>query len=1113
MGVRYVPERWRGIIRPDPYLTFDADESGIYDSGGTRVTGISSAAPRTGIAVPAQSTDMALRASGEQTDDLDILCNRRGLPIVDEMSYLWRKDGDGATKYRGCDLPVPMSSWQPVEDTNTRINPHAVTLPDDYVVACYTAVGGATIYSRTREPDDGLWGTEVTVHTLSAGNTYPCMCVIPRVDGYRLMLYHWSQSGTQIRAHHSDDRGATWVDDGVVLREDFDTSSVTQRYRIRAAYLNGQVLLVGHVRYTDSSGDIERDRIVQWASKDGGGSFTHIVTSDGSDFDNAGAWIDLTTWRGEFVLGRLIYDSGTSSVVPAFRRLATAWYPWTSGSDDSSPSALSSAQNWGVYVNPGSPQDQYISEGEMALWTDDLQVLYCAGRHCTGADDGAHPIIRSTDGADSWTVMGDHQTYPAPGYNGSVWWNTGAPGLLFVDPDNQLTEFVGVHQRGRGIIVFNWDRAGVGQNHIGELCLGGWQTVPMPPLSQTMSPQTRVAWDATGCGTHLPSEGLWTNVTGAGASQTLTNSRVVNTGGAGTTVRDSYIFTATVAEGAIFENACEVDSGSHHVILRISDGAANDYYIEARVTSTQVTIWDLNNAGGTQFGSTITHNSQRVVIRLALNSAGGECWVRGDNSSLSTDYLLSDEDRDWTLVGASSTLVNGGGGGNNLVRMETQGLSTAYLDWWAFCAGAFAGLNLSSQPDRLKFGRNLIESPSWAGKGVKLSAVTGPAATGDEWDIEVTADYPPGAMLPTVSPSPRHVHRTTTAIGYNDHTIRWTWQRATSDENIGSIRLGVLMDGLNFGQPSIYLDYGGGYNLAATLGYWSATFARHGDSLVLTSGTGSNSAVIRRDELVGCLAEEIVGGFVTAQARVLENSPGHMDTSSGTSLPLRLLLDRDASAFTATPVLRIYPRRALLIIDLETLSTRLKAIQIRAPLESLAPGPYSPPKYPPETYYEIATFAAGPVWAFGWSPSHGRRLTTEVDVELTTAEDGTDIPYQRQPTRRELTWSWAEGVPMYDTLTQSDPGFMAAKTAGQPLAFRHDTPNEVSDQLRALKGALTPVVVVPRVDESGSGRADHWAAGSFLARIVSSADLDNVRGDEEYDEQARIQELVFREIV
>jgi len=472
-------------------------------------------------------------------------------------------------------------------------------------------------------------------------------------------------------------------------------------------------------------------------------------------------------------------------------------------------------------------------------------------------------------------------------------------------------------------------------------------------------------------------------------------------------------------------------------------------------------------------------------------------------------------DRLWTEVGRTATATNGGAALNSNIRFGVGASSEA--DWyeWPFSAGKYTGNGLYTQPDRLKFGRSLIEAPSWTGEGVKLSAVTGPAATGDLWLIDASADYPNAAMLPTVSPSPRHPYRSETfpSAPVTVTEARWSFTRGLTDSNSMGTRWGVLLDGMNLGGVEVYLYYSGAWNLAGTVGYWSFTGARTGNFIEVTSGGALNSAVIRRDELVGCLVEEITGGTVSAaQARIVANDPGYINTAAGTSVPLRFECD-NAVAFGNSPAIRIHPRRALLVLDLEALSQSFRGIQIRAPFNHPIVGAITAPSWPPEGYAEIATFAAGPLWAWGWSPSHGRRLSTAVDVELTEAEDGTQIPYQRKPAKRILDWSWAEGVPMREVLVEGDPDYMVAATGGDPMAFRHSAPIDVSDQLRSLKGALTPVVVCPRVDNGGSGRPDHWAAGAFLARITGTADIDGVQGDEEYDEQARVQALRFEEVI
>jgi hypothetical protein len=1122
MGDRTTPARFRGLVRPDAGMTWLDSESGHYTAGGVRVSAMSEASPRTGIASPDQSTDMALRASGEQSEDMEIVCNRRGLPGLDEMSYLWRNATDSTIQLRGCDLPVPAAAWEPIDLTNSRYDFHIISTPDDYLVVCYQDFAGVT-YTRTKAPGATSWGSEVTVDTSTIPDGYPCLLVLPRVDGYRLILYRWTDiaSDYSVRGYYSDDQGATWTNDGLVLLSSIDVTTYATRGRLRAAYYNGQILLIGHLVANDTTTDIERDRIVQWASSDGGGRFSRIVISDGLDTANAGAFPDLCVWRGQFVLGRLIYDSGVGGVVAAFRMLATAWNPWTSGSDTSDTSGLTSGQFWGVYVPGGGAADQYISVGELALWVDDVHAVYAASRHCAGTDQGAHPIVRSATGtspgpgsAPVWTVMGDHQTYPG-GNNGSVWWNTGAPGA-FTSVNNELYGITGCHHRARGVIVSSFQVAGAGKtNKYFAIYLGGWQSIPMPGLNQTMTPTTRGAWDHNGAAYHRPSQSIWAYTTSGGTeTEALGPNGTLDQatpGGGGEYIWNTYAQTTTVAQGTICEHHVDVDNGTAYVEVINGNGAAIEYNLQVRITPTFVVLYDLNTPGTI---ASLAYTGTSVRVRLAVRGSSVICWAMsiGLFDADQTSSTLSD--RLWTVVGSIPTATNGGGALAAQIRFGIAPSSAASWMEWMFSAGKYTGNGLYTLPDRLRFGRSLTESPSWAGNAVKLAAVTGPAATGDTWQIEASAEYPVEAMLPTISPSPRHPHRTNTFTAAPATVVeaRWTWTVAAADQQSTSVRWAALLDGLEIPEAEIHLYYSGAYHLAGSVGYWTFAGVKTGEVIRCNSGGALNTAVIRRDELVGCVIEEVTGGTVSAaRAYVTANEPGFMNTSAGNSLNLVVTCD-DLSSFGNSPTVRIHPRRALMVLDLEALSETFSRIQIRAPFNLPAVGAVTAPGWPANGYAEIGTFAAGPLWAWGTTHSWGYRLATDPDTELTTAEDGTRIPYQRAPIRRRWSLSWSDPVAMHE-MYDSSPDYISADAAGKAAAFHRSTPVDVADQLRSLAGSSTVVVYCPAIDSGGTGRPDRWADGAALARIVSSVEIDNVVGDENRDEVGRVQELTLEEEV
>ena len=1120
MGERHVPAHYRGIVKPDETLTWWEAESGFFDGGGVKQSDIQEVTPVTGGATPQDGvvTDMGLRAGGGQEEDLVAQCNRGGLPGLDAAGVLFKLDGQAASLFRGRDLPPPAAACLFLELSAARYFPHAVTTPTDHVVLCWQDIAGNT-YSRTLNPDTLTWGAEVTVDSGAYTNGYPCLIVIPRETGYRLMLYRWasgSGGGHQVRAWHSDDNGATWEAEGPVLLAEVDSTTYPTHYRLRGVYVaeRGQVALFGHLLAVDTAADIERDRVIQWASSDGGTQLTQVELSDGSDTDHAGAWIDVCLWRGEIVLGRLVYDAVSATVVPVFRRLSTAWYPWTSGEDESAPGSgaagLPSAQNWGVYVPGGGAADQYIPEGELALWCSEEQALFAAGRHCAGGDDGACPIIRSPDGADSWTIMGKHPTYPAAANDGSCWWNTGGPGPVVASPNNEPLSFCGVYQRGRGIMITSWRRAGGAYlGYMAAIFLGGWTTVPMPTQGQLLASDARCAWDYNGCGMHLPSEGPWTQVLAGGATEVLTSGRVVATGAAGS-VRNHFSPTTTVAQGYVAEWSLEVNSGTAQCEMRLSDATPIHYEVEVRVTSTTVQLWD--SIAGTQIGSTLTHGHKRLRILLGMRGSTVICYCRGDDTvaALGFQEALTAPDREWEEVAGTLTLSNAPANPGSRVQFRTLTAAVVYWDEWPVSAGKYTGTGIMDQALREKYPGPVVDLPCYLGHGVRVSAVSGPAMYGDAWDIEASAEYPVEAMLPFVDASRRRPHRAG-SLAVANGSYRWSWERAITVEYAMSLRWAAFVDLLNFGGASLHLYYGGVWDAGISLGYWEFTADRYGTTLVVNSGGLPNSGVFRRDELVGCLVEYITGGNVVASYRVVENTPGHTATTVGTSLPVALRVDGGDPADPAQPTVRIYPNRALVIFDLEALSTEIRGVQLRA-THNNALGNATPPQPPPEGYFEIPMLAPGPLWAWGWSPSHGRRLGLAQDVEITEAEDGTDIPYVRQPPRRMLEWTWATGVPTGPHVESNDPDYIAAKTGGSPLAFKFDAPLEVQDQLRALQGAATVVIVCERIDQAGSGGKLQWAHGAFPARLTGTADLDNVRGAESYDEMARIQGISWREV-
>jgi len=1116
MGTRIVPDRMSGILLPDTRLEFWEDESGVFDSGGTKESDLGQASPYAGIAVPGTASECALRSSGNQSASIDVECNRAGLPVLDGLGYLVGDDGATDAELMGCDLPVPLGGHQSVSSNDQRFYPHVipigVEIEDVAAMVVYSDATG-NIYSRT-VTDTEPWTAEVTIDSATVTNTYPCLLRLP---SGRVLCFRWGDSGSdhQVRAWYTDDDGATWAALGPVLEEDLSATTYPTRKRLRAVYLDGVIALFGAVTATDTGAGIWRSRIVQWASSDGGYTFQEVTVSDGSDETKAGAWHDVCVWRGEIILSRLTYtSSGGGGVEIAVRRLPSAWYPWTTADELSQTGSITSGFDLGTFVAPvPATSDGSIAEGELALWADDDTALYMAARHCQGAYDGASPILRSPDGGENWFAPGSSLVYAG---RGQAWhWNGAAATEAY------STTACSVH--GHGLAVYATESTHIGSDRLYSAWLGGWQSVPMPTTDQSIKPTRRTAWHNVGVASHRPDECGWTRFTVGAPTETITPGVLTHTTAAGEQVQYSIIPSGTLAQGMICEHGLEVSQGQAEIRLRLQDATPQDFDCEVRVTPTTILLYD-NNAAA-QVGSTTNYSGGPVAIRCSMEGDAVRIFahIPGDVVALASSAELCGQRRSFAEVAKTPSLTAGAGGGSNQIFFVSTQNSTVYWYWWPFVSNAYCGDHLYTQPNRQKFPRSLVESPSSAIRSVRLSSVTGPAVVGDTWDVDQDALYPYDAVLTTHSPSPRHPWRDDGSalgalVGATGPTGRLSWRMESAAVELGMSALwGVILDGLSMGGVEVYLRYGAAWNLVSAVGYWTMTANAYGRTLEVNTGGALNSAVLRRDELAGCLLEVVSGGTPATQSDeqhlIVRNDPGHINTTAGLSLPLRIELDDTPVA--ANPfTIRIYPRRALLLVDLSLYQQRFEAIQIRWPIPRRGLGnPYPIPGPSPLGYHEIATAAMGPVYPFGIRHSHGRRLAIEADTEVLTAEDGTRTAYERGPARRRESLTWSELVPMQDYLEEDDPKTIAYKSGGTPLAFRWSTPADLQDILRTLTGSKTVIGWCPSIDSEGTGRPDHWADGAFLARLTSAIERDLVYGDEERSASERVQGATFEEEV
>ena len=1098
MGTEYAPKRMQGFIVPME-ATFWEEESGEYDVLGNRLSELQCASPIPGEPAAGRSTEMRLRPSGTPTVTIDVEVVRSGLPCLDEVGVLAKPSTDGKSDLRGCDLSSYPARFEPLQLAGQQTSPHVITCDDGSLCQCFwkETIG---IEVQRRAADGGAWSAASTVLAYAgANNPWPCLLVMP--DG-RLRLYYWVSSGAdwQVGVFYSVDRGATWTQGLPVLVSALSGATITSLGRLRTAYGNGKVLLLGHVVENDTNPgvgfELYRDRIAQWASSDGGHLLFHVATQDGTTENRAGGWPDVVFSDGKFVVARLRYDTASNSVIASVNRLSSAWMSIDTADEVGNTGTLNAGIFVGLRTNPGGPgHDWLLADGDLALWLEDDGALDLAVRRCDTAALGPPPgmqaclVLRSADRGDTWLATGDSGIITD---RGQAWyWDQLGNAYPF--------RFAGCFQRGRAVLVSDWYSAAAQVHAIAAWYLGGWQNRTMPAAGGTLQPTRRVAFDFPQAALALPSLQGWNLTLGGGAAApTLASNRisiVTLPGQAVTWDRTGALFTT--AQGAILEVALEVTAGTFY--LRIyAHSAATRYASEVRITSTTVELWDIN--GGAQIGSTWTRTaSGRLRIRLDQQGNDVECLIFEGNST--------DEDRRWYSVAKGLNLVNAGAYAADSIEMAAGASTTALLDEWDLVYGSYTGDHAIGQAYSAKMPRSVIPNGIYTLKGLLLSAITGPAEIGDTWRVPHTWQYPPTAALPRITASPRTGMRTRaiSAMAAGTVQVRVAYKIGTTETYPFGRDLGVFLDRLNAGNVGVDIYYGGAWHAMGTTGRLGFVGARRGRTVRLSSGGILYSAVVRRGELVDALVEFVTGGTSDYQMRCDGNDRGYLDTTSGASYGLTLRVADVNPAAPATPTVRVWPARHLVLKPLETLQADFMGIRLTFPVEPTPP--FASPGPPPEGYIGIGCFAFGPVVYLGHAYGYGRRLRTMSGTELITTRDGTRIADVQGPMRPGVSMSWPDGVPTKRWQDRDDPDYLRSHAGGEPVGFRWDTPIDVADLVVEMQGAKVPIVVLPRIDQDDTGGLDHWARGAFLGRFTTTEiGLDNVVGQELGNEVLRLQE-------
>lgn len=1093
---------YRALVPHDTGIELWDDETTIVQT-----------APRPGVPDPDQVTGLALSTSGGQSEggSLRLLTLQGGLPEIDGATFVWRNTADASTAWRGWEPPTVLAANETVRSAPSgtlvaTAKPHAIGLPDGTVVCAYQTDDTSRtpaddgIEVSVRSPTAGTWSTVTVYSTSFALPTlqafHPCLMRLP--NG-RLHLYHWvfdptsaTTGNANVRMWYSDDDGASWaLGQSYCLRDDVAYASTTGSglggyvlQRLRAAYSEGQVLLVAHIQARDT--DLTYlDTMAQWASNDHGVSFDLVngawATADAGD---VGAMLPEVLAAG---LGFVVIFLTASDRKPQARSIAAAAYDLESAT---AVSVAASTEAWATVSGA------VLVLGDLAACADETGAIFVFGRQPTVTGEGI--VMWSTDGGVTWDGVGQGSSTAGL----TTWWSCN-------DVATYPTAFTVCPSQGRMAMLSTFAAdPGTLDPSLYAMYLGGYSTLTLPGFSRFARQDERISWERTWLPFDTPDATYWA-AAGAGTGAISGAGLTITT----TAAQQRYYTrapTGSIDEGVIIEYAMSVTSGGSvttnacSVIVRLDDGV-NGYAVVVRHSATAIRLYDL--ISGVQIGSPITAAppSAGVCVRLALGlsaSATGAVamWYRASGTA---------PDREWTVGPTSSALTdNAGAAGANLIQWghttnaSSVSVWTRFLDVSSGWTGKTRLCDGQTNPDDL-LGREYSPAGVYVDDGVVLSAVDGPTVRGDLWTIAAEDDYPLSRILPHLGqPSPRVFARWDAAT-QADIAVRWS---DIGDGSLGSDTIAVGLYGSTVPRVQVY-GYDAGTSAWVSIGtvdlfdgLEALPYTRDGVAVRPSAVAPTDSPTLLRQEVRGGYAWTYSSGHYTWP--IASSTEGKW-TNATTRRPV-LRVTGATSLDPTTGTLHIVPSSAVIVVHLA--GTTYSGIRLRVP------APSSTIPRPPGGLHEIGALVVGSVVLLPEDYSWGRVIETGTEVDVIRQADGTKTSRARSPAARIVEVGWTGGVEQSGALNASgtaDPDYMLASAATGALAaaLRGTTPTVLDGVHVEMGGAHGHALYLPALPKGGASdvlavlnrRGQH-----MYCRAVGPVRIETVLGEETTTELVRV---------
>jgi len=1135
----YSRNLYRGLLVPDGDITT------IWDAEST----VTEAGPRAGIPLTTSKTEAVIEASGHQIDtgaskSLEVLTLKGGYPGPGNGGFGWKQTGDGVSQaYRGWDVPGSIATWENVNysDLSTsNLSPDIVNVTrkdgTDYMIAIAELQFGTSAIVSIQKRTGDTWApagpgivTPSTQPIFATGKLHPTILVLP--TGRLLVFYAVYDQLTvatptiQVQMAYSDNEGVSWTVGGSYTLPNKLITSTYSIYRMRAAYKDGQILLLVSAKKSTAS---HEDVIIQYGSDDLGTTFTLVSEFSGTGINNAGGYADVTVVDNIFLVAWIRRGSPYNTVT--VQRLGSAY---------ESLNPLNPVVTATTGVDWANDNGTSFTIGELAIASDEDGVAYLfltkdpqnEGLCVTLRNFEGGALIGGPGSGSGWVGLGQGGTGTA---EFSRWWGAAPPGANF--PNIQPVNYAAAFHRGRAVIVHRYLNAvsqnPVGQNSLAFFYLGGFSTVSLPGLELFRSDVLRAGLPVTWVPFCTPGDdGTWTRqATGPGSTEQIQAPGELFLQ---VPVGSTMYYEKLIAEGSgpdliswtdgIFGRfSFSVNAPSfQQVYTRLWTSLAGGNYGELYLNIQDTKIVVLDRLTGLIKGQrTITTDQKKQVFWAMRGIQTGDTPTGVEVAVWIRDWSTN-EDREWDLIYQGPLTIAAGGTTNYVQWGDTETAVVSDQDWFEFnlcygkqTSGSFyplVGRQLAqgqSNPSEL-FPRTYAATPLYVDSNVRAAAVDGPTFEGDSWAVNVRHLQATENVLASVSPSPAKLWRSTTATA--GQTIAFRRNPDTEDAWGANDFYAIHFENVNFKRAQLQYKIGGAWvNVISIAFYKEFEFTRSGHT-IRPAGDDAGSFYGYYNEFKGLKFEFNPDSQIGVTVATVDRNSEGMAYEGTTAKPTTLFLDPetfDPASVPASGTGHLWFKNMTVLVP-----------KSETPFEGIRLQLCNTGTLPQEGFYSAGNIVPGSVAVFGWDYSRERNVTNTPNVELTTLRDGTRHAYKAGELRRRVRFSWAQGVDVTQLRSEwggaTSPDYVKVAGTGTPAALRVDGELLMWGLLDRIDGPGLPVVYIPKIDFSQAGTPTfdprQYARGAIYGRTVTPITLETVLGSEEVDEVYRLNSVTIEQ--